>query len=252
MVKYNVRSDDLGGAFYNSIAPSWDHLRAHARPWWRSYRASVPEGSRVLDVGCGNGRLLELFESQSIEYTGIDSSAEMIQRARARLQDTKYKILNTQFFMCDMRSLPFRSHSFDAVFCLAAFHHLETVRDRRRALQEFHRVLRPNGILVLETWNLRALRFFWRYRNYRLLLSRSGDSSVPWILPGRQLLARFYHSFTVRELSLLVNDAGFALQWCEYRTKGVRRHWYNGDELCSMARASSAFAGASVYWLTPQ
>lgn len=87
--------------------------------------------SRILDVGCGDGRIPSLYTSP--EVVVVDSSADAVERASARG-------LNAQ--LAEAQELPFEDSSFDAVTCNHALYH---VPDVDRVLAEFVRVLRPGG-----------------------------------------------------------------------------------------------------------
>jgi ubiquinone/menaquinone biosynthesis C-methylase UbiE len=98
----------------------------------------------VLDVGCGTGRLLETCAGRwnSVHFTGIDASGEMIAEARRKHEgDARYV-----FEQCDASALPLESDSFDVAFSTISFHHW---RDKAAGLREIARVLRPGGLFVL-------------------------------------------------------------------------------------------------------
>lgn len=87
--------------------------------------------TRILDVGCGDGRIPALYTSP--EVVAVDVSPAAVERAAARG-------LNAQ--LADAQELPFEDSSFDVVTCSHALYH---VPDVDRALAEFVRVLRPGG-----------------------------------------------------------------------------------------------------------
>jgi SAM-dependent methyltransferase len=87
--------------------------------------------TRVLDVGCGDGRLPSLFAAP--EVVAVDTSADAVERAAARGLDAQ---------LADATALPFGDGSFDVVTCNHMLYHLP---DPDQALAEFVRVLRPGG-----------------------------------------------------------------------------------------------------------
>ena len=104
----------------------------------------LPENAKVLDVGTGAGKLLELGKSQtSFQWEGADTDKEMLVEARKRktLRDTPLHSLNPDV-------LPFENASFDAVtFCSVLF----LIPNPLPLLEETARILRPNGRLVALT-----------------------------------------------------------------------------------------------------
>jgi ubiquinone/menaquinone biosynthesis C-methylase UbiE len=93
-------------------------------------------GARVLEVGCGTGNYsLALAERAGCAVHGVDPSAEMLARARARSGQIDFREGRAE-------DLPFATASFDLVFSVDVIHH---VADRPAAYREAFRVLRPGG-----------------------------------------------------------------------------------------------------------
>ena len=103
---------------------------------------------RVLDVGCGTGILATRIgeDGWGARVVGCDLSMGMLRRAAARVRGA--------WVQGDALRLPLRDGALDAVVSTQAFHFLP---DRRAALAEFHRVLRPGGLLVIAMINPRTL-----------------------------------------------------------------------------------------------
>ena len=72
------------------------------------------QGESVLDISCGAGHFLEIFQDQQCLVTGIDSSADNLKRARARLGDAAELILGSA------EDLPFSDNEFDIVTVIYA------------------------------------------------------------------------------------------------------------------------------------
>ncbi len=87
--------------FWHSRQFVWDDLKPLAR--------FVKAGDRVLDVGCGSGRLVRLFEPLRVTYVGLDQS-------EALLTIAKQQFPNLEFVLGDMGQLPFPDASFDQVY----------------------------------------------------------------------------------------------------------------------------------------
>jgi len=105
-------------------------------------------GDHVLDVGCGPGRLTTVFAQRvapSGSVDGIDPSPEMISRAAARAR--KHGV-QASFQVAYAQQLPFADDAFDAVACTLALHHVAE-NDRRTAVAEMYRVLKPGGRLLI-------------------------------------------------------------------------------------------------------
>jgi len=95
-------------------------------------------GWRVLDLGCGDGRLTARLRDQGASVVGVDASADMVRSARDR---------GIEAFRVDGHDLDFDSE-FDAVFSNAAIHWMR--RDPDRVLRNVHRSLKPGGLFVAE------------------------------------------------------------------------------------------------------
>jgi ubiquinone/menaquinone biosynthesis C-methylase UbiE len=109
----------------------------------------LPTDSRILDLPCGWGRHTLLFPTAGQDAFGADLSVDLLSRAVATARDEG---MPRRFAAADIRELPFRDESFDAV--LNIFTSLGLFLEDRediRALAEAHRVLRPGGQFLLES-----------------------------------------------------------------------------------------------------
>ncbi len=102
------------------------------------YLDRLPDGAKLLDVGCGTGNLLERLGGR-FDCAGCDPAEEMLRRARARNTGAELKVAPAE-------ALPFEQGRFDAVLCIEVVRYLT---DPRSALRELARVLRPGGLALV-------------------------------------------------------------------------------------------------------
>jgi len=110
-----------------------------------AFAARLSPAKRVLDAGCGTGFGAARLAARAARVTGVDTSREAIEYARAHYPDPRL-----EFLRGDVSRMPFRDESFDLV---SAFEVIEHLRDWRGFLREARRVLSPQGQLVISTPN---------------------------------------------------------------------------------------------------
>lgn len=134
---------------WSAVADDWGrYWGAFARPAWEPLlrTAGIGRGTRVLDVGCGSGELLEHLQDQGAVPSGVDPASRMVELARARAAGADVRV-------GDFERLPFDDGAFDAVLAVNAFQFAE---DQDAALAEARRVLAPGGVVGLAGWAERA------------------------------------------------------------------------------------------------
>jgi SAM-dependent methyltransferase len=129
--------------YFARAAASYDELRPVDELWWQVYDAIVEAGDfrgrRVLEVGCGTGRLAAaLGEREVARVWGIDASEEMAAVARANGVHAK---------VARAERLPFKTGWFDRAVSRMAVHFF----DRPRAFAELRRILADDGRTVIAT-----------------------------------------------------------------------------------------------------
>jgi SAM-dependent methyltransferase len=135
-------------ASYDQVAPAYagqgmDDLAA--KPFDRDilieFARRVGPGGHVLDLGCGPGRVTRFLHDQGLDVTGIDLSPEMIAVAQALNPVLSFEIAS----MCD---LPYPDGSIDGLVAMYSIIHIPRA-DQPALFRELHRVLRPDGWLLL-------------------------------------------------------------------------------------------------------
>lgn len=150
---------------------------------------------KLLDAGCGNGRLYDFLKNKPIDYIGIDNNKNLLKIAKQ-----KYPL--ARFCCADVTRLPFPNNSFDAVWCIAVLHHLPKVL-HLKAFKEFHRVLKPNGKLMLTVWNL------WQRKYKNFIDKKTNIALIPW--GQAKKVKRYYYAFKKAKLKNLLKKSGFTL-----------------------------------------
>lgn len=132
--------------FYNFYAKVYDHVFGKFTDCGHE---AAPEllkltaGTRLLEVGVGTGNSLARMP-WDIEFTGIDLSEKMLNKARKKASSGKMK--HVQLLRMDALNLEFEDNCFD---CVLAAYFISTVPDPLRALQEMKRVCKPGGYILI-------------------------------------------------------------------------------------------------------
>ena len=140
---------------FGALAGSYDRLRPADDNWWELFdlllAAGDLRGQRVLDVGCGTGRLARALAERGAKVWGVDPSQEMIAQARSEAAGGAW------FKRGSAEALPFKDGWFDRAVLQLVVHLL----DRPRALPELARVLSSRGYAVIATFNPEHFERFW-------------------------------------------------------------------------------------------
>jgi ubiquinone/menaquinone biosynthesis C-methylase UbiE len=99
-------------------------------------------GRRVLDIGCGAGRFLELAVAAGADVDGLDASPALVAEAHGRLPGARLVV-------GEMQRLPYADATFEVV---TGFNTFQWAADRVAAIGEAARTLRPDGRLVVAVW----------------------------------------------------------------------------------------------------
>ena len=149
------RADGPQAPDFGPLAESYDRLRPVDSNWMELLELLVAEGDlagqRILDVGCGTGRLAAVLAERRARVWGVDPSEEMLQQAR--LSAGKSVGLRRG----RGEELPFKDAWFDRAVLRTVVH----LVDRARALPELARVLVPGGRAVIATFAPEHFESYW-------------------------------------------------------------------------------------------
>jgi ubiquinone/menaquinone biosynthesis C-methylase UbiE len=112
------------------------------RSWVKGYEHHVPEGSAILDIGCGTGNALAILAGKGpAALAGLDISEGVLDVARRKISGCK-----TDLRIGDAEELPWRDNMFDVAIMTATIHHFPNPDE---AVREARRVLKPGGRLII-------------------------------------------------------------------------------------------------------
>ncbi|MBU1260238.1 MAG: class I SAM-dependent methyltransferase [Planctomycetes bacterium] len=183
---------------------------------------NIQNGAKILDVGCKHAFLCDFLAKKGIDcdYNGLDISEKVI-------ENLKHK--KGSFQVCDvMKGLPFEDNKFDYIFCFELIEHVE---NPTFLLNQFKRILKDNGVLLLSAPN----PYNWIYLLVELLKSPDTEGHI--------------HSFTRQNMGRVADFCGFNIEKrlgtyaiLPYTLHGIR----TGNYL--MFPSSSAFLATSYIY----
>lgn len=215
---------------YNRIADTFSQTREYLWEDLKPLARFVRPGMTIVDLGCGNGRLVQLLEGMPIEYIGVDQSEGLIALARKKFPQER-------FLVGELTNTRLQDACADLVFCIAAFHHLPTEALRIDALKEMKRLLKPNGHIVMINWNLYS---DWA-RSKGFEPNEDGDFLIPWKNGQQDVLGeRYYHGFLLEELHELAASAGLRIVEQHYTREGEPSSIGPGDNIFSRLQVADS------------
>ena len=197
---------------FTDLSPTgWPRSRVEA------VLAHAGSGMSVLDIGCGSGHLLFQLRHRYAQLVGLEFSPHRLEQARINLAHLAFKaVQGSAEHMPDLAD--------DSLDCVVSADTIEHVPDVYRAAAEMFRVLRPGGLLVINTPNIAFVK-----KRLLLLLGRFPSTSQRNEGLGSDVLfdGGHLHYFTFRSLSLLLQRAGFRIE-CHvtYGRWGRQHHLY--------------------------
>lgn len=197
--------------------------RDNARRRLERVRARFAGAGRLVDVGCATGFFLDEARRAGLEVTGVEVSRWAASRARARLDAPVHSDLSEVQGQADV---------------VTFFQVLEHMPDPSRALAKAHAILRPGGLLVIETWDrsslvARAMGAHWQQvtppsvlflfsrRSLQQRLERAGFGGVAQHSSGKRVSAGFVSGLLAEKYPRALGQAARLLQGSAVGQLGV-------------------------------
>jgi ubiquinone/menaquinone biosynthesis C-methylase UbiE len=220
-MNHDTATQDQVERFYDAEAESYDASRYESLSGVRRDRfhkalllqllelpqrdgSESPSGHRILEIGCGTGRFLEVVGKVGFQVTGVDISAGMLERARGRLDRAGLNEIDLH----QTAELSFPPKSFTAVYSIFV---VNLIPDYQRWLRNVAAVLTPGGALVFNVPNLSSI-----YWPFGVMINRRQRTTT-----ANAAGARYSHWFATREWRNALKEAGFEVEavfgeppWC--------------------------------------
>lgn len=185
---------------YNAIADQFSASRKYIWPDLVPYMNNIANNASVLDLGCGNGRLLNGLPNK-INYLGIDQSDQLLKKAQ--LLHPQRNFLEGDITTEDTwRNLL----TYDYIFCIAVIHHIPTYHQHLFLLNQIKKHLNPGGKVLITAWNLWRPKFLKHHLDIKTKIQNSHHVFIPF-----QGHPRFHFAHTVPYLKNLLEKSELKL-----------------------------------------
>lgn len=203
---YSNNAEKFSETRKKQLSPLWDELLKIV--------GDIKPDSRILDVGCGNGRLLKAIGEKKVEYLGIDNSERMVALAKELHPEQRFLVNE----VLELSKIP--EINFDYVFFVAVLHHLPGEDLRVAALKQLKNKVSDNGRIIIVNWNFwhhkKLRKLIWRYAILKIFKKNNFDFGdilfQGWQDDKGGGSERYYHAFTKRGLRKIAKKAGLKIE----------------------------------------
>ena len=208
---------DLNHQFYQSFAEDFSDTRGRLQPGVLRMLQSLPLGSKILDLGCGNGELANEITRRGFSgnYLGTDFSPNLLAEAVRRVSNQdQVSFLELDLTKQDWGNI-LPKGSYDLVFCFAALHHIPSHPLRLTVCRNIRKLIQQNGQFQFSNWQflkserLKKRIISWNEADLTEDDVDDGDYLLDWRRGGIGL--RYIHHFSQGELTKLADESGFRI-----------------------------------------
>ena len=198
----DATSADPAVRFHDALATSWEgkyqkeSFGRRTEILAQMLHGVELSGASWLDAGCGTGTLSRWLAERGATVRAVDAAVEMIRAAQAIGSSSGAVIYQA---VDSIAKLPVQAATLDGILCSSV---LEYVPDPRACLLEFHRVLKPGGVLLVSVPNSRSV-----VRKFLQMAHRAskiiGREFMPYLDHSR-------HEYSADTFARMLIEAGFA------------------------------------------
>lgn len=211
---------------YDSIATEFSETRNF--PWdeFKIFEKFYDKKYAVLDLGCGNGRLLTFLKKKGYKsYLGVDQSVELLKFAKINYPEE-------DFMAHDFSKKIMFKKKFDAIFLIASLHHIPPEL-QKKTLEYCKSYLNKGGYIFMTNWNLRQKKYLFLYI-YSILKPTYGLFGL--LVPWKKKIMRYYYAFTKNRLANIVKQAGFNVIINDYFSGSKHANFLNAKNIITVAK----------------
>jgi ubiquinone/menaquinone biosynthesis C-methylase UbiE len=157
-----------------------------------------PRGGAVLDVGCGTGSHLEMYQRYGCRLHGIDTSQSMLELAKARLGES------AELRLADATQMPYETGFFDLVICMLALHEMDD-DVRSGVIGEIKRVVKRDGRILFVDFHPGRPRSFDGWRSKLVIL-------LSEVAAGRRHFRNYRHFISIGGLRHLIEESQLSIE----------------------------------------
>jgi ubiquinone/menaquinone biosynthesis C-methylase UbiE len=211
---------------YNIVAKEFSASRNRLWPELAIFKKYVKNNDIVLDLGCGNGRILELFDNINIKYLGVDNNAELINCAKEKYPDKKF--VHADILEFDIKE------KFDVILMVAVLNHFNK-EQRKRIIDKIYHWLLPGGYLLMTNWNMLNLK---NKKSVWYSKMENGAVITEWKTAEGKIGRLPYYILTKLKIRKEFKD--FEILHNKYYTNGQKSNFLFGNNLLTCVRKKEA------------
>lgn len=218
---------------YNTIARLFSQTRQYSWPDFEFFKPYLHKQNDILDIGCGNGRLIEFLKPYIFAYMGVDLSDGLLQEARNKYAE--YSFQQGDILTMDI------DQKFDVIFSIAVLNHIPTQQLQLQALKSLYNHLKPGGIICMTNWNLWKLslhkKSIFKYK-FKDKISYNEFNKIPlgfkdvittW-KSGKTQVPLYYYAFSKGQIKKYAKKIGFKI----LENKYSHGSWWKGGNIITV------------------